>query len=129
MPESIHESMPESSIWGTWVRVYCDACVELRILQIQKGGFSSPHCHHTKANVFHVARGRVKLRMWVQDDQVVEHLAAPEGQPPCVPAGVMHQFHALEDSVVYEISVAESGRVMDPDEIERHGPSGVQDSQ
>ncbi len=117
--------MPESSAWGTWQRVFCDAAVELRILNIRAGGFSSPHVHCGKTNVFCVAAGRLQLRMWVQEDKVVEWLCAPEGQPPAVPAGVRHQFHALTDAVVYELSVASPGTVMDPDEIERHGPSGV----
>lgn len=116
--------MPNAA-WGEWQRVFCDGLVELRILRIRAGGFSSPHFHREKSNVFCVADGRLKLVMWVQEERSVEWLCAPEGQPPAVPAGVMHQFHALTDATVYELSVAEPGSTMDPDEIERHGPSGV----
>ena len=115
--------MPESP-WGTWQRLWVDDIAELRVLEIQKGGYSSPHCHRTKRNVFCVAKGRLNLRLWVGEEKVMVLPCGPKSQPQVVASEVMHQFEALEDSVVYELSIADAGIGMDPDEIERHGESG-----
>ena len=118
--------MPDAA-WGQWRRLYVDEHAELRVLEIGKGGYSSCHFHETKSNFFHVAKGEVKLIYWVRDDEQLSLTCLPGGPPRSVPPEVLHQFQAVEDSLVYELSMAAPGKTMDADEIQRLKPPEVND--
>ncbi len=120
--------MPDAA-WGVWRRLYVDEYTELRVLEIEKGGFSSPHVHHSKSNFFVVAKGKVTVRQWTDDGAEIAGTLTAHAVPLVVAPEVMHQFEAQEDSLVYELSVASPGETMDADEIERHGSSGIKQTE
>lgn len=114
--------------WGRWTRLYVNEHVELRRLDIDAGGYSSPHYHETQANMIAVEHGRLIVRFLSGPDAMLVENAKVELEPrsPTVwmPSFRVHQFWAQTDVVAYELSLADPGHAMDPDEIHRLGEAG-----
>ena len=106
--------------WGSYVRLCLNDRIELRRLSILAGGFCSQHWHDTKSNLFIVESGALRVKLLESQTEV---LLGP-GEAVTVASGLLHQFAADADSVVYELAIAKAGEMMDVDEIHRLTESG-----
>lgn len=96
------------------------------VIEIVKFGYSSCHSHKGLANGFILVSGAVDI---IQDDDTLSpcELRTP-GDSCLVMPDVLHQFFALEDSVIVEFYVA-AGIVnwdgLPPYDITRHSQNGI----
>ena len=85
-------------VWGFehWLvnREYCG-----KMLIVDEGATCSYHRHLKKTETFYCPSGRVKLTI---DDE--EYDLNPFARPKTIIAGEFHKFHALEPSLILEIS-------------------------
>ncbi len=91
--------------WGreVWIAnnpLYCG-----KILEIQKGRKCSLHFHKLKTESFYLRQGRLIVRVSKSaNDAQIEEFELRAGQCMDVPAGLVHQMEALEDSELFEFS-------------------------
>ncbi len=91
--------------WGReiWIANNVQYCG--KILEIMKGKRCSLHFHKVKTESFYLRSGCLRIR--VQDSvnkEPVSEFELYEGECMDVPAGLVHQMEALEDSELYEFS-------------------------
>lgn len=90
--------------WGKWTRLYLDEQVELRRLEVLKGGYCTKHYHEYQANVFLVLSGQLTVYRWGIDALV--EVVTPGCQTTVGPYET-HQFKAESgDVVAYEFNYA-----------------------
>ncbi len=115
--------------WGRWTRVYFDGVLEVRKLEVKRGGFCTKHFHRTKINTFIVVVGTLQVRQW-PDPRVVEDTdmrpAAYAGQALTVQPYIPHRFYGLTDAVVYEFALPVGCGMLDPEETEQLEPAGIE---
>lgn len=102
--------------WGeeriiTNQREYCG-----KILVVNRGAGSSVHVHRRKKETFYCLQGDVVLRLWgvVEGEEYQRVRLNPQCHPVTVNSGTWHQFHALLDSRLLEVSTHD-----DPADTER----------
>lgn len=85
--------------WGETTEVWRDSYVEVHRARIEKGGESSVHYHDHRVNLFFVESGEIEVRTF---EPSRTFLLGP-GSRFLVSARMKHQFHAIKDSIVYEV--------------------------
>lgn len=107
--------------WGSAQTVYADDSIQVERLEIRRGGYSSIHVHHRKCNGLLVYEGvlLVQVEGWAS-----VYLRADSGIL-MVPAGMPHRFTALSDVRALEISRARPDETLDPLDITRLRPGGL----
>lgn len=92
--------------WGeeriiTNQREYCG-----KILVVNRGAGSSVHVHRRKKETFYCLQGDVVLRLWgvVESKEYQRVRLIPQAHSVTVNSGTWHQFHALQDSQLLEVS-------------------------
>lgn len=91
--------------WGreVWIANNPQYCG--KILEIKKGKRCSLHFHKMKTESFYLRSGRLRIRTKESvDTATIREFDLNEGQCMDVPAGLVHQMEALEDSELYEFS-------------------------
>lgn len=109
-------------VWGQTETIFSNGSMELHRIEIKKGGVCSKHMHKFKWNGFYVEDGKLLIRVWKNNYDLVDETTLHAGEATQVTPLEYHQFEALEDTVAFEWYWAE----FDPDDIERedHGHSG-----
>ena len=74
---------------------------------MEEGGVCSKHLHRYKWNGFYVESGRMLIRTWQRDYDLVDVTVLEEGDYHKVKPGLYHQFECLESGVAYELYWAE----------------------
>lgn len=121
---------PVPKPWGTTTRLLFDENIQVEKIVAHAGGYSSPHLHRHKWNQFWLISGCLLIRCFsrpVVGSGLVhsfELILDQSRRTIFIPAEMIHQFEALEDSVAYEVYGAEPGHVLDPNEITRFGENG-----
>ena len=110
--------MISGKVWGYIDQIHSDQ-FGVDYLTIYRGGFSSKHFHQHKYNQFHVISGRFLIRQWV--DNSVDETVLTEGQTLVIPPKLWHQFEALCDCQVIEITWCDGAKSSD---IIRDGHGG-----
>jgi mannose-6-phosphate isomerase-like protein (cupin superfamily) len=95
--------MQAGKIWGQTELLESNSQLEFHRIQVQKGGSCSQHLHQYKWNGFYVESGRLLIRVWKQDYDIVDETILSAGDYTRVAPGEYHQFEALEDTVAFEI--------------------------
>lgn len=115
----------EQKNWGFSCPLYRDPALELVRIVVRLGGYSSRHLHECKHNTFLVSKGR--LQIWSEEEGRPEiRDVGPEDGMLTIPAGVPHQFLALEDqTVAYEFYTPASGTHVEPSDIVRFTIGGI----
>ena len=67
------------------------------------GSNCSKHKHDAKTNGFFVESGKLMIRIWQNDYDLVDETILKAGDYTTVKPGVYHQFVALEDVIAYEL--------------------------
>ncbi len=107
--------MKAGKVWGETVEILSNGNFELHRIKANKGGTCSKHLHRYKWNGFYVESGKLLIRVWKKDYELVDETIVSVGEFCAVKPGEFHQFVALEDSVAFELYWAE----FDPNDIVR----------
>jgi len=99
--------MKAGKIWGTTELVEANGALEFHRIEMVKGGVCSKHMHEFKWNGFFVESGKLIVRVWQKDYDLVDETIIGPGQYTKVKPGLYHQFECLEDGVAFELYWAE----------------------
>ena len=102
-------------VWGNTELVEANGVLEFHRIEIKKGGTCSKHRHRYKWNGFFVESGRLKIRVWKNNYELIDETVLHPGQWTKIPPGEFHQFEAETDVVAFELYWAE----FDHNDIER----------
>jgi quercetin dioxygenase-like cupin family protein len=87
----------EGKVWGTTQPLIVTPLVEVHKVRAKAGGFCSKHSHTRKWNAFLVIEGRLKIKVWKQDYDLVDETTLLPGDITTVRPGEVHQFVVPED--------------------------------
>lgn len=108
--------MRQKKIWGYTQEIFNNSLFELHRLEFKKGYYCSEHLHRFKFNAFFVENGKLKLRIWDnQEDSSHKEIILKAGDFYKVKPGHFHQFEGLQSGVAFEIYWSEYSS----DDIER----------
>ena len=94
-------------VWGTTEQIEANGALEFHRIELNKGGVCSKHLHEFKWNGFFVESGKLKIRVWQNDYDLVDETILGPGEYTKVKPGLYHQFECLESGVAYELYWAE----------------------
>lgn len=95
-----HEKSWGYELWIVNNELFCG-----KILHVRKGERCSFHYHKIKNEVFYIQSGKVLLKFSYDDNlDLSEEVMLNTGDKFEVPIGLRHQFIALEESDIFEIS-------------------------
>lgn len=95
--------MKQGKVWGNTQTIFKNDNFEVHRIEAKKAGYSSEHLHQYKYNGFFVESGKLCIRTWKKDYDLVDETIITTGEFTQVSPGEIHQFEALEDSIAYEI--------------------------
>ena len=99
--------MKAGKVWGTTELIEANGALEFHRIEMIQGGVCSKHLHEFKWNGFFVESGKMKVRVWQNDYDLVDETILGPGQYTKVKPGLYHQFECLETGVAYELYWAE----------------------
>lgn len=99
--------MISGKVWGQTQLIHANGVLELHRIEAKKGGYCSKHKHAYKWNGFFVEKGKLIIRVWKSDYDLVDETVLLPGQFTRVKPGDYHQFEALEDTIAFELYWAE----------------------
>jgi mannose-6-phosphate isomerase-like protein (cupin superfamily) len=94
-------------IWGQTELIHANGVLEFHKIDYKAGGVCSKHKHQFKWNGFYVVSGKMKIRVWQKDYDLVDETILGPGDFTRVKPGLMHSFEGLEDGVAFELYWAE----------------------
>ena len=94
-------------IWGMTELVEANGALEFHRIEMNKGGVCSKHLHEFKWNGFFCETGKLLIRVWQNDYDLVDETILEPGEYTKVKPGLYHQFECLEDGVAFELYWAE----------------------
>lgn len=95
--------MKSGKVWGITELLESNSALEFHRIAVEAGGVCSRHCHRHRYNGFFVETGRLLLRVWKNDYDLVDETVLLAGDYARVAPGEYHQFEALEPTVAFEI--------------------------
>ena len=84
-------------------------------IDFKAGGVCSKHKHKYKWNGFYVVSGKMIVRVWKDDQGLVDETLLNAGDWTRIKPGEYHQFEGVEDGIAFELYWAQ----FDHDDIER----------
>lgn len=93
----------EGKVWGNTCNIFNKNGISIHRIEVNKGGYCSKHKHEHKYNSFFIESGKLKIKVWKNDYDLVDETIIIKSQTTIVRPGEMHMFEALEDTVAYEI--------------------------
>lgn len=90
-------------VWGKTQELFFKNNVEIHRIEINKGSFCSKHKHNHKFNAFFIEKGKIKVKIWKNDYDLIDETIISTGQMTTVKPGEYHLFESLEDTIAYEI--------------------------
>lgn len=94
-------------VWGQTELLEANGVLEFHRIQATAGGICSKHKHNYKWNGFFVESGKLLIRVWKKNYDLVDTTVLSAGQYTKVAPGEYHQFEAVEDTVAFEVYWAE----------------------
>ena len=107
--------MKAGKIWGQTELIHANGVLEFHRIEYKKNVACSKHKHKFKWNGFFVESGKMMVKVWQKDYDLVDETILNPGDFMQVKPGVYHQFIGLEDGVAFELYWAE----FDHNDIER----------
>jgi len=115
----------EQKPWGVTALLFSDSITQVNHISVCEGGFSSKHFHKHKVNVFVVCSGELLVYLFNEHLQPTKQHVLRSGDTLVVPARVIHQFCATEQTNAYELYYGSSGGELFPNDITRLSVNGV----
>jgi quercetin dioxygenase-like cupin family protein len=94
-------------IWGQTELIHKNGVLEFHRIDYKAGFKCSEHEHKYKWNGFFVESGKMLVRVWQDDQGLVDETILNAGDFTQVKPGKVHQFEGLEDGVAFELYWAE----------------------
>jgi mannose-6-phosphate isomerase-like protein (cupin superfamily) len=94
-------------VWGDTSCLLANGAVELHHINFKAGYRCSRHMHQTKANFFRVETGKLIIRVWMKDYDLVDETILGPGDFTIVKPGLEHEFEAISDGSAIELYWAE----------------------
>ena len=110
-------------IWGNTELVHANGVLEFHRIEFKAGYKCSEHEHQFKWNGFFVEKGKLLIRVWKNDYDLVDETLLNSGDFMSVAPGEYHQFEALEDCIAFELYYAH----FDHDDIQRETVGELKD--
>lgn len=95
--------MKQGKVWGSTTELFTKNNVSIHRIEIKQNSCCSKHYHKHKHNIFFVEKGRILVRHWQNDYDLIDETILKEQEMCSIPPGHYHQFVGLENSIVYEI--------------------------
>ena len=111
----------QGKVWGMTQCLFNTNNVEIHRIETKPNSYCSKHKHEAKYNAFYVESGKIVVKVWKNDYNLIDKTILKAGEMTTVKPGEFHMFYSEEDSVVYEIYWAESS----PNDIVREGCGGL----
>ena len=99
--------MKAGKVWGTTELIEANGALEFHRIEMEEGGICSKHLHEFKWNGFYVESGKMVVRAWQNDYDLVDTTILGPGEYYKVKPGVYHQFECIETGVAFELYWAE----------------------
>lgn len=99
--------MKQGKIWGYTKHIFGKNNVSIHRIEINKDSCCSKHYHDYKYNIFFIEKGKLLIRHWQNDYDLIDETILNSGESCCIPPKHYHQFVALEDTIAYEIYYVE----------------------
>ena len=99
--------MKSGKIWGQTELIHANGVLEFHRIEYKKNVACSKHRHKFKWNGFFVESGKMLVKVWQKDYDLVDETILNPGDFMRVKPGVFHQFIGLEDGVAFELYWAE----------------------
>jgi quercetin dioxygenase-like cupin family protein len=99
--------MIAGKVWGFTELIESNGSLEFHRIMATAGGVCSKHIHEFKWNGFFVTSGKLLIRVWQTDYDLVDETILGPGEYTKVKPGVYHQFECLEDCEAFELYWAE----------------------
>ena len=99
--------MKAGKIWGQTELIHANGVLEFHRIEFKKDVACSKHQHKHKWNGFFVESGKMLVKVWQKDYDLVDETILNAGDFTRVKTGVFHQFIGLEDGVAFELYWAE----------------------
>lgn len=90
-------------MWGSTSEILQTPHLQIHLLEIEKGGYCSEHRHDHKTNHFVVLIGRLEILTWPAGSDRPDRTVLASDEQTEIPAGVWHQFRALDKTLALEI--------------------------
>ena len=113
--------MKAGKIWGNTEMIHKNGVLEFHRIEFNKGFKCSEHEHKYKWNGFYIESGKMLIRVWQDDQNLIDETILEAGDFTTVKPGKFHQFEGLEDGVAFELYWAE----FDHGDIERETVGSV----
>jgi mannose-6-phosphate isomerase-like protein (cupin superfamily) len=114
--------MKAGKVWGQTEMIHKNGVMEFHRIEFKGGYQCSEHEHKYKWNGFYLESGRMLIRVWQDDQDLVDETILEPGDFTMVKPGKFHQFVGLEDGVAFELYWAEFNH----DDINRRTSGGEQ---
>ena len=99
--------MKAGKIWGQTELIHANGVLEFHRIEYKKDVACSKHKHEFKWNGFFVESGKMMVKVWQKDYDLVDETILNAGDFMRVKPGVYHQFIGMEDGVAFELYWAE----------------------
>ena len=99
--------MKAGKVWGTTELIEANGALEFHRIEMKKNGVCSKHLHKYKWNGFYVESGKMRVKVWQKDYDLIDETVIGAGQYTKVKPGLYHQFECIESGVAYELYWAE----------------------
>ena len=99
--------MKAGKIWGQTQLIHANGVLEFHRIEYKAGYKCSEHEHEFKWNGFFVESGKMIIRVWQNDYDLVDETLLLPGDFTQVKPGCIHQFEGVEDGVAFELYWAE----------------------
>ena len=99
--------MKAGKIWGQTELIHANGVLEFHRIEYKAGYKCSEHEHEFKWNGFFVESGKMLIRVWQNDYDLVDETILLPGDFTQVKPGCIHQFEGIESGVAFELYWAE----------------------
>ena len=99
--------MKAGKIWGQTELIHANGVLEFHRIEFKKDVACSKHQHKHKWNGFFVESGKMLVKVWQKDYDLVDETILEAGDFTQVKPGKIHQFEGIEDGVAFELYWAE----------------------
>ena len=99
--------MKAGKIWGETKMIHKNGVLEFHRIEFKSGYKCSEHEHKFKWNGFYVESGKMLIRVWQDDQGLIDETILEAGDFTMVKPSKFHQFEGLEDGVAFELYWAE----------------------
>ena len=103
-------------VWGQTELVHSNSALEFHRIEYKNGFKCSEHAHKHKWNGFFVESGVMIVRVWQDDQGLIDETILSAGDFTSVAPGKIHQFEGISDGVAFELYWAAA---LDPNDIVR----------